>query len=77
MLEVSSSSLSRLQYDVPLARCDSIMLSKWRLKVSSVVPARRGPETRMGDLRAGRLSKKLSNGLDGKREIGKDDNNQE
>lgn len=65
VLEVSSSSLSRLLYDVPLARCDSMMLSKWRLKVSSA--AQRGPETRMGDFRAGLwLSKKVSVGLDRK-----------
>lgn len=49
--EVSSSSLSRLLYDVPLARCDSMMLSKWRLKVSSA--PHRGPETKTGDFRAG------------------------
>lgn len=51
VLEVSSSSLSRLLYDVPFARCDSMMLSKWRLKVSSV--AQRGSETKMGDFKAG------------------------
>lgn len=38
------------------------MLSKWRLKVSSV--AQRGPETKMGDFRAGWwLSKNVSIGL--------------
>lgn len=64
VLEVSSSSLSRLLYDVPLARCDSMMLSKWRLKVSSA--AQRGPGTKMGDLRAGWwLSKNVSVVLDG------------
>lgn len=40
-----------------------MMLSKWRLKVSSV--AQRGPETKMGDFRAGWwLSKNVSIGLD-------------
>lgn len=67
MLEVSSSSLSRLLYDVPLARWDSMILSKWRLKVSSA--PQRGPETNMGDFRAGWwLSKNVSTGL--KREEG-------
>ena len=62
VLEVSSSSLSRLLYDVPLARWDSMMLSKCRLKVSSA--AQRGPDTRMGDLRVGLwLSKNVSIGL--------------
>lgn len=63
VLEVNISSLSKLLYDVPLARWDSIMLSKWRLKVSSA--AKRGPDTKMGDFRAGWwLSKKVSIGLD-------------
>ncbi len=40
-----------------------MMLSKWRLKVSSA--AQRGPETKMGDFRAGWwLSKNVSIGLD-------------
>lgn len=63
VLEVSSSSLSRLLYDVPLARWDSMMLSKWRLNVSSA--PERGPDTRMGDFRDGLwLSKNVSAGLD-------------
>lgn len=63
VLEVSSSSLSRLLYDVPFARWDSMMLSKWRLNVSSA--PQRGPETKIGDFRAGWwLSKKVSIGLE-------------
>lgn len=62
VLGPSSSSLSRLLYDVPLARADSMMLSKWRLKVSSEV--RRGADKSTGDFSAGWwLSKNVSSGL--------------
>lgn len=69
VLEVSSSSLSRLLYDVPLARWDSMMLSKWRLKVSSA--PQRGPDTKIGDFKAGWwLSKKVSMGLNTEEDLG-------
>lgn len=50
--EVSRSTLSRLLYEVPLARWDSMMLSKCRLKESRLLSeGRRGLPRETGDLR--------------------------
>lgn len=50
--EVSRSTLSRLLYEVPLARWDSMMLSKCRLKESRLLSeGRRGLPMETGDLR--------------------------
>lgn len=55
--EVSRSTLSRLLYDVPLARWDSMMLSKWRLKESRLLSEGwRGLLMEIGDLRPPWLS---------------------
>lgn len=62
--EVSRSTLSRLLYEVPLARWDSMMFSKWRLKESRLLSERRGLLTEIGDFRALLASHDDSNGLE-------------